>query len=163
VAHPEPAELRRQIVEIIGNCVYHTLGLQESLEDERRALEGQDMTALRTALENKGHCVTELRRMEEQRSNLCVAAGFEAGHEQMPQLIEYCDENAAIANSWRHLMDIATVCDSLNVTNGAIIQGRKQQIETSIAIIRGGNPTMDTYNRSGREPHGHHLRSIAEA
>jgi flagellar biosynthesis/type III secretory pathway chaperone len=163
MAHSESAELRRRVVEIIGKCVYHALGLKETLVDERKALEDQDTTALRTALESKGRCVAELRRMEEERNELCMAAGFAAGLDQMPQVVEHCDENAAIANSWQHLMDIATECDSLNVTNGAIIQGRKQQIETSIAIIRGGNPTMDTYDRSGREPHGHNLRSIAEA
>jgi len=163
MAHTETTELRRRIVEIIGNCVYQALGLKETLEDERKALVAQDMTALRTALESKGKCVAELRSMEDARNNLCVAAGFAPGPDQMLQVIEHCDENATIANSWQHLMDIATECDSLNVTNGAIIQGRKQQIETSIAIIRGGNPTKDTYDRSGREPHGHNLRSIAEA
>lgn len=163
MAHPDPAEFRRQFVEIIGDCVYHALGLKETLEDERKALENQDMSALRTALENKGRCVAELRRKEEERNKLCIAAGFAAGPDQMLQVVEHHDEDTTIANGWQHLMDIATECDSLNVTNGAIIQGRKQQIETSIAIIRGGKPTMDTYDRSGREPRGHNLRSIAEA
>lgn len=163
MTRPDYSELRKQVVEIIGNCVYHALGLKETLQEERKALEDQDMTVLRTALENKGRCVSELRSMEEQRSNVCAAAGFPAGPEQMLKVVEHCDENATIANCWQHLIDIAVECDSLNVTNGAIIQGRKQQIETSISIIRGGSPTMETYDRSGREPHGHNLRSIAEA
>lgn len=163
MTRPDTAETRRQIVEIIGNGVYHALGLMETLEDERKSLESQDMSALKTAIENKGKCVNELRCMEDERTALCVKSGFPAGPDQMVQMVEWCDESSVIANCWQHLMDIATECNTLNVTNGAIIQGRKQQIETSISIIRGGQPTMDTYSRSGREPHGHNLRSIAEA
>lgn len=151
------------MVELIGNSVYHALGLMETLEDERKALEKQDMDALRSAVEKKGKCVNELRTMENERAALCSASGFEAGLDQMVQMLEWCDESSIIANCWQHLMDIATECNSLNVTNGAIIRGRKQQIDTSIAVIRGGQPTMTTYNRSGTEPHGHNLRSIAEA
>lgn len=163
MAAPDPAAARKQIVEIIGDCVFHALGLMETLQDERKALEEQDMDALKSAVDSKGKCVNDLRTMEDRRRNLCAAAGFPDGPDQMVQMLEWCDENSVIANCWQHLMDVATECNTLNITNGAIIRGRKQQIETSISIIRGGQPEMDTYNRSGREPQGHHLRSIAEA
>jgi flagellar biosynthesis/type III secretory pathway chaperone len=163
MATPDSATARKQIVEIIGDCVFHALGLMETLQDERKALEDQDMDALKSAVDSKGKCVNDLRTMEDRRRNLCIAAGFPDGPDQMVQMLEWCDEGSVIANCWQHLMDVATECNTLNITNGAIIRGRKQQIETSISIIRGGQPEMDTYNRSGREPPGHHLRSIAEA
>lgn len=163
MAHSATTEARRQIVEIIGNCVYHALGLMETLEEERKALEQQDMAALSTVIESKGRCVNDLRSVEEERKQVCIDAGFSDGPDQMVQMIEWCDDSSIVANCWQHLMDIAIECNALNITNGAIIRGRKQQIESSISIVRGGNPTMDTYNRSGTEPHGQHLRSIAEA
>ena len=39
MARLTPASARKQIVEIIGNSVYHALGLKESLADEHTALE----------------------------------------------------------------------------------------------------------------------------
>jgi len=163
MAAPDSAVARKQIVEIIGDCVFHALGLMETLQDERKALEEQDMDALKSVVDTKGKCVNDLRAMENARRNLCIAAGFPDGPDQMVHMLEWCDEGSVIGNCWQHLMDVATECNTLNITNGAIIRGRKQQIETSISIIRGGQPEMDTYNRSGREPQGHHLRSIAEA
>ena len=163
MTRPDSAEVRKQIVEVVGNCVYHALGLLETLEDERKALEKKDMTALNEAIENKSKCVKELRAVEDERTDLCATSGFPASPNQMRKMIDWCDETLVVANCWQHLMDIVRKCNSLNVTNGAIIRGRKKQIETSISIIRGGQARTDTYNRSGREPSGHPLRSIAKA
>ncbi len=163
MAAPDSAAARKQIVEIIGDGVYHALGLLETLQDERKALEEQDTVALRAAVDHKGKCVEQLRAMEDARRTLCIDAGFADGPEQMVQMLAWCDEESVVANCWQHLMEIATECSSLNVTNGAIIHSRRQQIDTSIAVIRGGRAETDTYSRSGREPHSHTLRSIAEA
>lgn len=159
----DSSDTRRQVVEIIGNCVYHALGLKETLEDERNALEKQDMSALQSAIDSKAKCVDELRSMDEERKTLCTRSGFPAGPEQMQLMIEWCDRDSVITGCWQHLMDIASECDALNATNGAIIRSRKQQIENSISIVRGDDPSMDTYNHRGNELQRHNLRSIAEA
>jgi len=162
MTRPDSAAARTQVVKIIGDCVYHAIGLKETLEDERKALEEQDMTALSAAIGDKEKCVSELRAKEEQRKELCTASGFAAGPEQMDQMIQWCDEDSAVANCWQHLIEIAVECDRLNGSNGQIIRGRQQQIESSISILR-GEPKPHTYGRSGTEPRGHTLRSIAEA
>ena len=92
MSHPTPENARKQIVEIIGNSVYHALGLKESLQDEFAALEAQDMDALRVAVDNKSSCVAALQTLEQQRKDFCIGAGFESGPEQMEQLAEWCDE-----------------------------------------------------------------------
>ena len=160
---PDTATARKQIVEIIGDGVYHALGLLETLRDEHTALEQQDLTALRAAVDHKGKCVEELRGMEEARQRLCVDAGFPDGPDQMVHMLAWCDEESVVANCWQHLMDIATECNTLNVTNGAIIHSRRQQIDAGIAVIRGGKPETDTYGRSGRGAQSHTLRPLAEA
>lgn len=160
---PGPDNSRKQIVEIVGNCVYHALGLKESLADELRALEQQDMDALRTAVDNKSHCVDALRTLEEERRDVCAAAGFEPGDEQMVEVIAWCDDDDVLANCWQHLLDIAVECNAMNLTNGSIIHSRKQQIETSLAVIRGGAPEAGLYGRSGHGANGPSQRSLAEA
>ena len=158
-----PEHARKQIVDLIGNSVYHALGLKESLADENAALEEQDMEALRKAVDNKSHCTAALQTLEEQRREFCVAAGFADGPEQMAQLAEWCDEDAVVANCWQHLLDIAVECNAMNLTNGAIIRSRQQQIEAGLAVIRGGTHEPGIYGRSGRGPSGPSQRSLAEA
>ncbi len=160
---PESAETRRRIVEVIGNSVYHALGLKETLEEERQALKDQDMDRLQAALDTKGQCIAQLHDMEKERQDLCAAAGFAAGPEQMAQMIDWCDEDSVLENCWLHLMDVAGECLSINDTNGAIIHGRKHQIETSLTIIRGASPTRETYDFRGKESRDQHVRSIAQA
>lgn len=163
MSRPAPADVRIRIVEIIGNSVYQALGLKESLEDEHRALELQDLQALRAAIANKSKCVAELQALEEQRLECCIAAGFQAGPEQMEQVTAWCDEGSELANCWQHLLDIAVECNAMNFTNGAIIRGRKQHIDTSLAVIRGGDTETSTYGRGGQGPGGLSQRSLAEA
>ena len=160
---PDPESARKELVELIGSSVYHALGLKESLEDEYRALEIQDMDALQEALNNKARCVEQLQLLEEQRRACCSSAGFGADAEQMDRMTAWCDENSVVANGWQHLLDIAGRCASLNTTNGAIIHARKLQIETSLAVVRGGSPDPAVYARNGARPGDTSLRSLGEA
>jgi len=163
MSRPTPDSARKQIVEIIGNSVYHALGLKESLADEHTALQQQDMDALRLAVDNKSSCVAALQTLEQRRAEFCVTAGFMSGPAQMEQLAEWCDEDSVVANCWQHLLDIAVECNAMNMTNGAIIRSRQQQIEAGLAVIRGGTQEPGVYGRSGRGPSGPSQRSLAEA
>ncbi|MGI9272096.1 MAG: flagella synthesis protein FlgN [Woeseiaceae bacterium] len=157
------SKTREQLIEIIGRCELHALGLAKTLESERQALEGQDADALDIAVSEKSKSVEELRGAEQLRKRLCVESGFPDEPDQMQKVIAWCDQHAVLANCWQQLMDVVTQCDSLNMTNGAIIRSRKQHIETSISIIRGGIPSNNIYDRSGLEPRRDNVRSIAEA
>ena len=163
MSQPNPESARKQIVELIGNGVYHALALKESLADEHDALEQQDMDALRTAVDNKSRCTAALQSLEQQRRVFCIAAGFPDGTEQMEQLTRWCDEDSVVANCWQHLLDIAVECNAMNLTNGAIIRGRQRQIEAGLAVIRGGTQEPGVYGRSGRGSNGPSQRSLAEA
>ena len=160
---PDLIESRRRIVEVLGTAAFHALGLADSLADERRALESQDMDALDLAVSKKSRNVAELRLVEEQRSKICVQCGFAPGVEQMQHMIGWCDEYAIVAKAWRHLMEVIAECDFLNTTNGAIIRSRKQHVDSSISILRNGQPASTIYNRDGHKPQQHGLRSIAQA
>lgn len=154
---------RSQIVDIIGDSVYQALGLKEALEDERRALEAQDLDALNAVVESKTRCVEQLQQLDEQRAALCEQWGFPAGPHQMTSLIEWCDEDQLISTRWEQLMVIAAEGSALNMTNGSIIRLRQQQFEASLSVLRGGTPGSDTYNRNGGDGAEYGSRSLAEA
>ncbi len=160
---PSPAEARTQIAEIIGDSVIHALGLKESLEDERKALETQDIDALGTVVHQKSACAEKLQILDQERGTLCQECGFSNGPDQMKQLIEWCDEDQLISDRWAELGTIVAEGSALNLTNGAIIRVRQQHFETSLSVLRGGTPGSDTYGRNGEETGDFSRRSLAEA
>ena len=158
-----PNDARDKFVNLLNDTVYQALGLKETLEEERKALESQDMERIESAVENKSACVNSLQKLDRQRIDWCNSSGFAAGPDQMLDLIEWCDEGDLVKNRWDHLMVIAAESSALNMTNGAIIRVRQQQFESSLSVLRGVNPGADTYGRHGGETGGFGHRSLAEA
>jgi len=163
MSRPSPADARSQLVEIIGESVYHALALKESLEEERKALESQDMEALNAAVDCKGVCVEKLQGLDHQRVALCQAWEFGDSPEAMQDLIAWCDECDLISNRWDHLMVLAAEGSALNMTNGAIIRLRQQQFESSLSVLRGATPRSNTYGRNGESSGDYGQSSLAQA
>lgn len=163
MTRPTPAEARKAIADIIGRSTAEALGLKESLEAERSALEQQDADALQEVVVSKNDCAEKLQALDLQRSALCESWGFAAGPEQMDAVIDWCDEDKLVDHGWSRLMQLAADGNQLNLTNGAIIRLRQQQFETSISLLRGVTPGSDTYGRNGVESGDPSRRSLAEA
>jgi len=156
-------DARTQIVQLLSDTIYEALGLKESLEDETRALESQDLDGMSSAIDSKSASVASLQVLDKKRATLCAAWGFKPGPDQMQELIDWCDDSELISNRWQHLMIIAAESSTLNMTNGAIIRVRQQQFESSLSVIRGVTPGSDTYGRHGAESGDLGRQSLAEA
>ena len=163
MTRPAPAEIRAQTVEIIGDSIFYALGLKESLQEERTALEAQDMDALRAAVDGKSACIENLKALDTRRIELCEKLGFVGPAKQMQELIDWCDEDDAINSRWEHLLVIAAESSALNMTNGAIIRLRQQQFESSLSVLRGVTPGTDTYGRNGSASGQADRSSLAQA
>ena len=159
----ESSYLRRKIVKLIGDSVYHAISLKETLVEEGDALNNQDMDALNAALKHKADIIEKLRAIEEERNQLCESRGFSAGADQMKAVIERCDKESIIDCCWSHLMELATECNSLNMKNGAVIRTRTQQIGSVLAVLRGDEQAAATYSSGGNQAQVTHLRAIAKA
>jgi len=156
-------DVRDQTVALLNDTIYHALGLKETLEEERKALEVQDMDQISATVDTKSACVQALMSLDRQRIELCTAYGFPPGPEQMPQLIDWCDESDLIKTRWDHLMVIAAESSAMNMTNGAIIRVRQQQFESSLSLLRGVVPGFNTYGRHGGDTVDLGRQSLAEA
>ncbi|MDJ0710486.1 MAG: flagellar protein FlgN [Woeseiaceae bacterium] len=149
MTRPAPAEARAQAVEIIGDSIFYALGLKEALQEERKALESEDLDALHAAVDGKSACVENLSALDARRIDLCEELGYTMAADQMQKLIDYCDEDNVVSRRWEDLMVIAAESSALNMTNGAIIRLRQQQFESSLSVLRGVSPGSDTYGRNG--------------
>lgn len=158
------SEARTRFIDLLNDTVYQALGLKESLEEERKALESQDLERIEAAVESKSTCVRNLQALDEKRFQLCSACGFaSADPEQILQFIKWCDDNELVKNRWEHLMLIAAEGVALNMTNGAIIRLRQHQFDSSLALLRGVTPGADTYGWNGEESGSFGRQSLAEA
>ena len=163
MTRPAPADVRAQAVELLGDSIFHALGLKESLQEERKALEAQDMDALQAAVDGKSACVENLQALDARRIALCESSGFAGAADQMQQFMDWCDEDDAINSGWQQLLVIAAESSALNMTNGAIIRLNQQRFATSLSVLRGVTPGTDTYGRNGSAS-GHADRSsLAQA
>jgi flagellar biosynthesis/type III secretory pathway chaperone len=115
------------------------------------------------AIRDKGIRVRELQTLDRKRAELCLEAGFVDGPEQMSAFTDWCDANEEIAHSWGQLIELAHACSTMNLTNGAVIRMRKQQVEDGICLLRGRPTGTNTYNRDGARRDGAGHRAIAEA
>lgn len=156
-------EARTQFIDLLNDTVYHALGLKESLEGERKALESQDMECIEAAVTSKSTYVLKLQDLDKKRVQLCSACGFAAGPEQMQQLIDWCDDSNLVKDRWGHLMLVVAESSALNMTNGAIIRVRQHQFESSLSVLRGVTPGADTYGRHGKESGGFGHQSLGDA
>ena len=156
-------ETRTRIADILKDCVNHALGLKETLQNERSALEDQDSASLYAVLDDKSRSVSKIQVLDEQRLKLCEACGFPAGPDQMEQMIDWLGETTIISNCWDHLIEIATECKALNLTNGAIVNARQINIDSRLSVLRGTDANSDTYERSGSGENGLSKRSLAQA
>lgn len=162
MTRPSPSEARERMSAVLGQSVYHALGLKELLAEERNALELKDADALEQTVESKGRCIDKLQALEKDRAALCEASGFPSGPEQMQAMTDWCDENSVVANGWSQLMDVAAECSQLNLANGAVIRLRQQHTEAGLAVLRGTDQDPATYARTGSEQASRLNRSLAE-
>lgn len=156
-------ETRDRIVKILSDSVTCALGLKETLVEERDALERRDTLSLNTAATSKTTLIHELARLNEARDEISKQAGFGGGTGRMDDLAEWCDDDLRVTHSWKQFREIATECDVLNKTNGAIIHLRRQQVLDGLSILRGNPNETITYSPTGSETTANAGRPLTEA
>ncbi len=153
------SEYTSRLVDLIGKSVDEALLLRTSLEEERRALEAQDLDALHAAAGSKTRSVERLQTLEAERRHTCAASGLGDANGDIAQLAA---ADSRIAGNWQKLIGIVTECNQLNTTNGAIIRVRKDHVETSLAVIRGSSPETGVYGRDGKGMKDASQQTLAE-
>lgn len=127
---------------------------------EREALEQQDTAALDCAARDKQHSLLTLELVENERVALLEECGFSNDHDGMRALQEWCDRDGALDDQWQNYLAVARECQQANMTNGAILRLRHQQIASAIAALSGASP--QTYGPSGSNDSSG-SRALAEA
>ncbi len=153
---------RDRLEQLLHAGVHCAIGLKEVLNDERAALEDQDTDALNEAALHKQSFLSELETLEAERREICHDCGFSSKPDAIDELIQWCDTELLIRSYWNHFVDLARECSELNFSNGAIINVRRQQISSALAVVRGESRNHETYSESGRGAGSSGQRVLAE-
>ena len=158
-----PGDTRAQIVEILGESVRCALNLKEILVEEREALQKRDTVSLSTAADSKLALVREIADLNQTRDKVSAQAGFGDDPDNLEDLADWCDDEMVVSNLWQKLQGIASECDLMNRTNGAIIHLRHQQSLNGLSVLRGGENDAGTYAPTSSATNNFAGRTISEA
>ena len=156
-------DTRHRIVKILDDSVRCARGLKETLVEEREALERRDSVSLNTAAITKTKLISKLAKLNQARGEVSELAGFGSGTEKMEALAEWCDDDLRVTECWQHFREIASECDALNKTNGAIIQIRRQHVLDGLSLLRGNSRDPGTYAPTGSATSAIAGRSLTQA
>ncbi len=149
-------EARRRLEDILDREIEAARQLSVMLAAERDALTGGDPAAVEQKAGEKIELLGMLERMEQERRELCAAAGLNVPGKDT-------DDGgiaAAVAERWRALMELMAGCRTANEINGYIIHVRRSQVRQLMDIVRGTAPV--TYGPQGKAL-GNALRALARA
>ncbi len=156
-------DTRSRITKVLDDSVSCALDLKVILNEERQALEDRDTEALNTAATTKLALVSKFAKLNQSRGVVSEKAGFGNDPDDLDALAAWCDDDLTITSTWQQLQEIASECDVINRTNGAIIHLRRQQILDGLSVLRGGENETSTYAPAGAAEHGVSGRAITEA
>jgi len=124
--------------------------LIEILVNEQAALTHDDVESLHKVLEEKGHAISRLEVLSEQRERLQseTTNGKTLVH-QSPQ--------------WNQLVRLIRRCSDLNQINGRIVVVNRNRASQALSILKGGTGSSDTYSAKGEASTSHARHAITQA
>lgn len=148
--------------EILSPTVEAARRLKSALEDERGALENEDMQALAAAGGRKRVHIGELEKLESRRRQLLEHYRHGDDLSSMRGFIESCDDNGVLSARWRELIEVLEQCRHLNTVNGTVVQARRHQVSEALSVVRGNDSDVEVYGPGGKTETTGRFRALAE-
>lgn len=128
-------DIRGSLDAVVADMRRGCAALEQSLHDERAALDRADADALDEAGVRKTAALQRLEALDAERRHL--AAHPEAGQLAMP-------------DGWDELLSRLEACRGLNAVNGRIVESRMAHVREAIALITGAERAAPLYGPGGR-------------
>jgi flagellar biosynthesis/type III secretory pathway chaperone len=145
-----PDECRSGLFHHLNEGIAALSQLDELLHSERQAITLRDSDAIVAVAGRKDECLQTLEKLENGRLTCCTGNGFATSAAAMDECLDWCDPQGALAELWSQYRQLAANCSTANLTNGAIIRTRQQQITAALAVLCGGEAAQ-TYGPSGNK------------
>lgn len=144
--------------------------LNDALENEYRALIGNDVEALELATKQKTAALSAHRTQQMQRVSWLQAQSLDHPREQSSgnnpgasPLAQLIDSDPALTALETTLATLAEACHDSNRRNGGLILRLQDRTRNALDVLRGGDSGGDLYSLSGARQHKADGRSLGKA
>lgn len=129
--------------------------LKQMLNAERKALESRALSEVQTLTERKQAVINQYLELNQQRTELLQAMGFEASGTGVQTLIEAAPPEArpTLTKNWKKLESQLESIQSLNKINSQISGRSLKNIEQLLSIMSGRHGKNRIYTPKGTAGH----------
>ena len=125
-------DIAPELTQVVQELVAQGEQLLGALEGEREALRAGDVDQIHAAVAQKQSCVVRLEGLEQERLQLCAAAGLPADPGA-----SLAATGAGLASSWQAYLALLERCRDANLVNARVTQVRRRHVEQALSILRG--------------------------
>lgn len=123
--------------------------LEQSLVDERRALETRDHQGLQDSLTVKTRALAQLQGNSKAKTQLFAQHGLKASPTHIKAALQKVGRLDLLAR-WNQVNDQLDRCKALNEINGRILYRSQQSLGKILSILRGQSNQQQIYGENGR-------------
>lgn len=134
---------------IVADTIRHLKGLVARLEDEKRALVGQDPKELQNAVRRKLAALAEVERSIAARDRIQTALGIPPGIEGGQAFIT--QHTPELLPSWQKLITLCEAVGRKNSANGQLVSQGTRQTRQALSVLTGRREDTATYSRKGSQ------------
>jgi flagella synthesis protein FlgN len=141
------AELDRTLAGVLDEMRLAVAQLNETLDAERDAIRGPDVSALDQAGARKQILMQQLEQLDAERV----------------QLLRHAPDADALAPAWQAVLRSLQTCRELNQRNGSVVGQRLGEVRRALSILTGHSADTGVYGRSGTLHTPPRSKTLAEA
>ena len=145
-----PQAFVRPFGSALANALQSLRELPPLLDEERRALSGQDPDRLGDVVGRKLEALAALELRMRECDSLLSRAGFADGFRGAEELLQRYPHPQSLDDCWRELKALAADVDRMNAINGSVAGQVHQHTRQALAILTGREAATASYDRHGR-------------
>lgn len=134
--------------------------LEVALAAEYDAITGNDLAALRQAIDTKYNCLQDLEALNQDKTALVASLGYTKDRAGIEDCLLAVDPSGRLPAMWKQLLDSAAACRQRNLVNHHLVDIASRHAYQALCILRGESPSTDVYGSSGNTNDAHDSRSL---
>jgi flagellar biosynthesis/type III secretory pathway chaperone len=135
---------RTQLARLLADEAVLLGQLERQLQDEHRFLAANDVEGLEHAGAARQQTIARLLHLEDERRNLCRAAGRGSDRDALAALFAWCDPQGTLAAAQAECARLAGNCRAQNERNGALVTARLKRVCGMLDMLA-DTPASGTY------------------
>lgn len=158
--------LKDELLNVFATQMHATKDLHNTLEQEYKILNANDVAAFENIVKQKQLCAANLEQNEKLLFALLAKHGFNNSNEGLKQLLAQTENDSAfraLHEAWSELLKSTLECNQQNIINARVINLASVNVRRTLKILSGQSDQAETYAQDGKSVDGSGNQSITIA